>query len=148
MSYYLPNQPNYLVLIILFSVPGDSHARPGCLVSHYDCCSPKHPCCPLTYHFICFCQPTMTSNCDFFNYSFFNKPSTFLVTLNLQRSFTQSLSSSSFSMMRTPVLCVGQVMLCALTVHLTQSHRALTSKQVGHGLDKWTMQWVGTAGDW
>lgn len=44
LSYYLPNQPNYLVLIILFSVPGDSHALPGDLVHHYEPSSPKHPC--------------------------------------------------------------------------------------------------------
>ena len=32
-------------------------------------------------HFTCFCQASVTTNCDFFNHSCLNKPSTFSVTL-------------------------------------------------------------------
>lgn len=117
VSYYLSDQPSYLVLIILVFVPGHSHALTGDLVSHYEPCSPKHPC-PLRNHFTGFCKATMISNCDFFNYKvYLNKSSTFFVALNLRRNFTQVWSSSSFSTMKTPVLCVRQLTLCTSTFY-------------------------------
>lgn len=137
LSYYLPDQPNYLVLIILSFVPGNSCALPGDLVSHYEPCSPKHPG-PPKNHFACFCEAAITSNCDFFNYKvYLNKPSTFFVALNLQRNFTKVWCSSSFSTMKTPVLCVRQMMLCTLTFYCLWD--SLTELWL---VNRWDMDWI------